>query len=583
MIKKDRRGLFKSMLKTLVLFLLVSLSLSVFHLFELHAYDKEFHLERLFNLAEQIKQGVWKPIVTPFILDGYGYATDLFYGNFYLYPFAWLIAMGVNHKISFFLLNVTINLMTLWIAYLSANKLFLFFDKELDPSKAHQRGVLFSLASTLFISRIFNVFIRCLIGEMMGSAFLPIVFIGICDFLKGKPKKMNIYLVAGFSFTLITHIISFVINVTVFLVFLILNYKAWVLKKEKWVELLASVLASIGITAFFLFPLAEQLLSNEFRYQTYNPHGLLSEHSFLILPTNSIFIPCLIQTILIFGLLKGFKYSKKLKKEERFIAKTFMLFIYSLTLSTNLFPWPLFDHVFPINMIQFPFRLLNWSSVFLGIGVTFFFLTQPKFLNIEFSSFKKQIMIILGPACLSIMICLTQAKFIEWMKEENKKLEELGFLSVLLNSTEKMDLMPEKIQAEIGQGEYLPSQLNLELLTKRSDELIINNQTSTLFDYRMNGLSYEWTNDRVVNDVQIIKFPVVFYKGYVVEINHEQIPITQSSDGLIQIEFSQPISLDKDTVLTVNYQGTTLQSMSYWISLGTFTLVVVTMIKKRKE
>ena len=583
MIKKEKINILsKQMIKTTILFLLVSSLASIFYLLEYYDDDAFFHLERLINLSKQIKEGVWKPIVNPFYLDGYGYGVNLFYGNIYLYPFAWLISIGMKETVAFFLLNMSIIFLSLWIAYFSANKLFLLFDKQTSLLQPHQQSVFFALTTTLFFSRVFNVAVRGAIGEIVASAFLPIVLLGIFRFLKEKPAKLNFYLIMGFSLTLITHLVSFVINGVFFLVILILNYKDWFFKKEKWVELLTSILISIGITASFLFPLIEQLLSNEFFYQTHNPHGLLSERAFAILPTNSLLISCAIQVVFIVGITIGFKYSHKLKQEEQLIAKSLMLFIYSLTLATNLFPWQLFDHLFPITMIQFPFRLLNWSSLFFGIGTTCFFLTQSKFFNFNFSSFRKKIIIILGVFVLSISSFLVEKKLLEEKRNEIQTKEEWNAFIDSLGLFRGNSLIPETIRINIGQGEYLPNRLDISLLKTRDCQLVINNSKTENVAYKINGMKQEWALDSSIEGVQTIQIPIIYYKGYEVRLNDQTTPYSQSLNGLIQIEFSQPISLDKDTVLTVNYQGTTLQSMSYWISLGTFTLVVVTMIKKRK-
>ena len=584
---EEKSFLLNQIIRTTLLFSVVSLIFSVWYLFDLlyinQHDDAIFHLERLINLSEQIKEGVWKPIANPFALDGYGYATDLFYGNFYLYPFAWLISKGATPTLSLSLLSILIQFTTLWVAYFSAPRLIKCFNLKLNSIEIHQLSIYFSLFIALFFSRVYNMVNRFAIGELVGSIFLPVVMVGIFSFINEKPKKINKWLVAGFSLTLISHLISFLVNSIIFLILLVIDYKKWFFRKEKWLELINSIILSILSTSFFFFPLLEQLFSNEFLYRFFQPHGLISEQAIDILPTDSVLIPCLIQIGLFFIGRLLFKHSYSLPKTERLTIQLFSLFCYSLTLVTDLFPWELFNECFPITTIQFPFRLLNWSSFFFAFGGIIFFQANSTFLTFDFSSYKRKVGILLGGGLFSLLICLSQ---INRQFEETNQLtinqEQNNFNQTLESHDGLNHLIPKYTQYEIGRGEYLPSCLDIALLKTRDARLMINNNKAENIIYQFNGITQEWILDSNIENVQTIQIPIIYYKGYEVRMNGQIIPYSQSTNGLIQIDFVQPTTLTEETILTVSYTGTITQSVSFWISFGTLTTTIILIIKKRK-
>ena len=53
--------------------------------------DLTFHLNRLAGLANAFEEGQILPKIYPYANFGFGYATPLFYCDFFLYPFAVLL------------------------------------------------------------------------------------------------------------------------------------------------------------------------------------------------------------------------------------------------------------------------------------------------------------------------------------------------------------------------------------------------------------------------------------------------------------------------------------------------------------
>lgn len=565
---KPSDGKIPSKVKLLSLFIFLSVFVSGIYLFEcFYGDDAPFHFERLQSLAKQLQEGVWRPIVNPFVLDGYGYANDLFYGNFYLYPFAGLIALGMDANVAYFLLSVTLQFATLGVAYFSAIPLFNLLFNTTDLKRQHQRAAYFSLLMFFYFSRLYNVASRFAIGEVVAMIFVPLLVVGILTFLKEPAKKVNHFLALSFSLILLSHLISFVMACFVFGIILIIHYKQWFFQKQKWLELIRTIALTIGATSFFLFPLLEQLVSNEFFYQVKNPHGALSQRAFSVIGTESVFIPLAIQGGLIGLMIWLFKRTRSMKQEEALTIRMFILFIYTLLLTTDLFPWQLLNEVFLIKMIQFPFRLLNISSVFFALGGTMFFSTQTSFLGIRLTSFKKNIGYIIGGGGLIFLIvfgnnAVSQYRVYQVQISENPEIES----AVILPPSYLDSVDDYYTPFSIGKGEYLPSRLDSEQLKHREATLKFDGDTSISTHHQMKGITYEWVIEETIPTVNQIELPVIFYKGYQAWVNHEGLPISQSLNGLVQIEAEDGLSLQAGDQVSLRYVGTKLQTWSRFTS-----------------
>lgn len=555
-------------IKLLSLFIFISVLVSTVYLFEcLYGDDAPFHFERLQSLAKQLQEGVWQPIANPFVLDGYGYANDLFYGNFYLYPFAGLIALGVDVKVAYFLLSVSLQLITLGVAYVSSISLFNLLIKTKDTKLQHQRAIYFSLLIFFYFSRLYNVASRFAIGEVVAMIFVPLLAVGILTFFKEPAKKVNPFLTLGFSLLLLSHLISFVMACFVFGIFLIIQYNQWFFQKNKWLELIRTMLLTIGVTSFFLFPLLEQLASNEFFYQVKNPHGTLSQRAFSLIGTDSVWIPLGIQGCFIGLIVWIFKRTRNIKQEEALIIRFFSLFIYTLSLTTDLFPWQLVDDVFLIKMIQFPFRLLNLSCVFFALGGALFFSTQSSFLGIPLTSFEKNMGYIIGSGTLIFMIVLGNNAMSQYRvyQIQTSDTPDITASSISLPSyLETVDYYYTPLS--IGQGEYLPSCLDSEQLKNRDAQLKLDGQRTVLATHQMKGISYEWVIEEAISSVDSLECPVIYYKGYQGWLNDEELLLSQSSNGFIQMEMTDGVSLKSGDRLILRYVGTEIQTWSRFIS-----------------
>ena len=77
--------------------LLISFAFCILLLFD-HLYigaDLGFHISRIKGLADSLSAHQLTAYISPYTNNGFGYAMGLFYGDIFLYPFAFLYLVGV--------------------------------------------------------------------------------------------------------------------------------------------------------------------------------------------------------------------------------------------------------------------------------------------------------------------------------------------------------------------------------------------------------------------------------------------------------------------------------------------------------
>ncbi|MGG5342461.1 hypothetical protein IGI58_001584 [Enterococcus sp. AZ020] len=312
--------------------------------------DYHFHQNRIEGLAQSLAHGIWLPKISYFFIGGYGYASSLFYPDFYLYIPALLRVAGFSLATSFLFFATMINLGTFGITYLSGRIMGL----------PKLKSYLFSLLYTLSIYRLQDFFNRQAIGELLAMGFFPLVLASLSLLKAGKVQNWWLLTIAMTGIGL-AHFISLEI-VSIFIgLYVLLNARCFV-KKQTLTALLKATIVTIFLLAFYLVPVFEQMSRITFQV-TANPLTLISDRSYALgeLLANSfenrVFhaSSANIGLILLVGLLVNGVMLFKQKNVERDLLFLSFLFMF---MTTNLFPWQLFDQT-PLNTIQFPWRFLS--------------------------------------------------------------------------------------------------------------------------------------------------------------------------------------------------------------------------------
>lgn len=145
-------------------------------------HDLDFHLNRIMALANGLEAGhIFVPIQTE-VLNGYGYASPLFYSQLFLYLPAILYNLAVPIQVCYQIYAILVNILTCGIAYYS-------FKGIVRDNQIAAAGALIYLLSSY---RITNLFIRAAIGGIHCDGILSIDCVWFCAHLyRGRYKVGN--------------------------------------------------------------------------------------------------------------------------------------------------------------------------------------------------------------------------------------------------------------------------------------------------------------------------------------------------------------------------------------------------------
>lgn len=501
-----------------------------------YAHDIEFHYGRIIGLSRTIKNGDFLALIHDYFY-GYGYATGLFYSNFYFYPFAILSNLGLSYMTSFKIMYLVINIITTLTIYYSLKNI----------TKDDKISL---LGTTLYMFsgyRILDIYPRGAMGEILSFMIIPLVILGLYELIYRDYKKWYIFSIS-FVLLLLCHLITtFLVGVFCF-IFILCNYKKFIEDKNRIKYLIISGIVGVLLGGFFLFPIIEQKINgniNIFLGQSYflPQDQIVSIKDFLI-PTG--FFNKHIGFVLVFLLpIRYFIKKKNIKKEDlnllKFADIFFILGIIAWISTTKLFPWKLIGN--KLDFIQFPWRLLIITTTFL----TFTYIIYYKLLD------NKKVKIYVKYSVIVISILYISAYSVQY---------------AIINYNRSS--FPENV---IGTGEYLPYETDLERLNLDTPKYKTNNSDLRVI-YDKKGTTVNIKYDKNYKDDTYIEIPLFNYLGY----TSTGAKLENGNNNLIRLVLN-----DKKGTIKVYYKKTNIQKVSYIVSTITLIGLVIFIIKEKRR
>ena len=326
--------------------------------------DLMFHANRFYAIFQSIEFGTFPFYINTHTLNEYGYAANLFYPDFMLIPFALfipLIGLASSYKLIIFTHTILCGILSYWcIRKVTKDNIIAF---------------LFSLLYTFAIYRIIDFSYRGALGEYISFTFLPIIFWGLYEIIYGDYKHKWYIIAIGFTCLIYTHLLSALLIFLIVCIILIICYKAIIKTPSRLIYLSIAGVVSLLLSAFFLFPMFEQLRDNSFYFQTHPLAEEIGPQSYAVrrilwgmfsgLTDQKLRIET-IGILLMIPLL--FRIAIKGKQPYLKFADISMIFGFILIFAvSDQFPW----YSFPFNklaILQFPFRLLQPASFLLAFS-----------------------------------------------------------------------------------------------------------------------------------------------------------------------------------------------------------------------
>lgn len=364
-----RRVLLAALMGTVVLVSLPALSG-----FASYGIDLEFHLSRISGVASALRSGQFPVRIYPDLLNGYGYASPIFYGDLLLYLPALLYLLGLPLYAAYNFYVVLVNLLTAAIAFVCFFKMF-------------RRDWLAGAGTILYLTasyRIFNLYYRPALGEYSAEIFFPLLLYGFWALLSSdaaprQQKRAWLPLALGFTGVIQTHVIS--TEITAVFAALFCLCLAWrTFRPGALLTLAKGALCTILLNLWFLVPFFSFLGGN---YRCTDSSELYDAGFYALSPTQMLtFWDSDMQNIRIgAALLLGallylfcrLFWQQLPQRESRLGLAALAGSAAAFFLSSALFPWSRLDDVLGVTAahylcaVQYPFRYLAILSLLLPV------------------------------------------------------------------------------------------------------------------------------------------------------------------------------------------------------------------------
>jgi len=348
------------------------------------AGDLGYHLMRVEGIKDGILSGQFPIRISPQWQQGYGYASPIFYGETVLYIAALFRLIGFTVTTSCRMFMAVVTVATVLISYECYKKIF---------NEAYV-GVLCSLLYSLSVYRVYKTYYCGSWGECFGVMFLPLIIYGFYrvftqDIHEKSYRRSWIPLTAGFTMLIQSHLLTCEM-VGFFTIILCIILWRRVFRKETFIVLAKTVIYSMLLSAWFIIPFADYMMTGDFVIhhvsgRTIQSRGLYPAHLFFTFFKNggtvffesegmadsaatgvgiALVVPLFIMLYMFFaGKTKGLSAGEK---RLGIIAGVFSAL--AMAMSLSMFPW---DRIQSINgitatlvsSIQFPNRFLTIANI----------------------------------------------------------------------------------------------------------------------------------------------------------------------------------------------------------------------------
>ena len=355
--------------------------------FLLQGHDLRFHLYRIINLSQSLRQGQIPQRIQAEMLNGYGYAAPLFYGELFLLFPALLLLIGVPVQMAYQMYAVAVTLATCIIAYWCFSKMTGDWKKSLFGAALY----------TLSAYRIINVILRAAVGEYTAMAFFPLILYGFYRIYTAPDREkitLGGYLpiTLGLTGILQSHSLSCEI-VALFIVAGVLVHIKKTIQLQRFIALAKAALLTLLLNAWYLIPFVQSLLSTKLNLVGANAesNAPYPMQIFAVFPDvlggsygrgtqqelPMMIGPALAVALVIWLFWRIHQGGSEKKEPGSGSVSTFFLWgAAALLLSTTLIPWNNLESISPVlcelaMMIQFPMRYLGIAGCFLVFGAVF--------------------------------------------------------------------------------------------------------------------------------------------------------------------------------------------------------------------
>lgn len=504
------------------------------------------HICRIIGTEQTLADKQFLPMIMSNLCNNFGYSWNIFYSPLTAY-------MSVVLRIFNFSYVNCLKLCMFVIVLLSG---LTMYKLTLRITKNKKLATLASIIYILAPYRITDMYIRTALAELASFIFIPIVFEGLYIIVNEEKKSYKLAL--GAAGLILTHQVIAMYTVIICFAYLIVFFKKLKSKtvlKNVGVNLLFCIL----MTSFYWVGLLQHYFSTS--YEVFVPGRMEREEVLIFYKAkfSQLFITSSEQTMIyaigllsVIGLVLTPIAYKKVPEEYK---KTYMFFLITgvilIGMTLSIFPFEKLPQA--LTMLQFTFRLFTFTSFF------FAFVVATNF-AILIKNFKTLDIVVL--LTISILLLVPYKSKLDFNLKDNEER--------LINGV-RITENTGRVHAGMASMEYLPTKAfkNLKYIANRKYEVIVlDNNEAVISDYtkQASNMNCKISN---INKETTIELPYIYYLGYRVYANGQEIKYTESDNGFIQINIA------KDSQIKVKYLGTNEMLISYAVSIISFATIIV--------
>lgn len=522
-------------------------------------HDTFFHVSRIEQYAKALQHGQILPAIYPYENGGFGYGSPLFYSDIFLLLPAILHNLGLvlvdSYKLTVFLAS-----------FFSGITMYMLASKFTSKSSIRLLAVAAYLFSNYHIT---DIYVRGALGEVFALVGIPLILSGLYEIFETNQKYSFSYLI-GLVITVLSHNLSFLLCFTLVIIICIIYLPKCSFDRYKL--LVSESMLACLLTAFYTFPMIEQLKSQQFYLNYYASSSALENHAMAywqFFANQTVFglsgnqykaSNAMVVNIGLFLSIAPISYLFLAKKEKQpFITSMLVLGWICMLFPAQIFPWKYMSFV---RVLQFPWRLNMLALPLLCV---------PAVIGIENLTHKLKYV----PICLILLLSLegiyhlypaTKRTFImphntTWQEVTNGKLIDPYYSA-------------QYMRVELAGGDYLPYhspdfRSYTKTIQTTSAETVT---TGEWIDYGR----YRFT----ITNPQTIVLPITYYKGYIIHNidTAEVLETTLSKNGLVSV------TIPSAGTYVCQYQNTIIRIVSIWISILTCMISFGYIIyRKRKK
>ena len=546
---------------TFIIILIVSLFVAIPSIKMNIQYDDGIqHVCRLIGTERSIKEGNIFSTIISNLCNNFGYSWNLFYSPLTAY-------LPLIFRMFGFSYGDCLRLFLLFCSIASGYSMYFFVKKilqkkDIDDDKKHYISL---LAASFYICapyRISDMYIRVAIAEVASFIFIPIIWNGIYSIFNYKEITGRKYILCfGIVGLMLSHTLITFYMAIICAIYVICNYKK--IDKHIIIQLLKNILLALAITAFYWIPLVESKLSCD--YEVFNQSHMVRENVLVKLKVSLLELIWLkddriayfLGIPLLLGIMLTINIVKKKKIQD---VQSYFFFLITgiicVILTMDFIPFEKFPSF--MKMMQFSFRLLEFSSFFLSVIAAIN-------IGLFFKEFTFAKMLIIALVIMDLIIPI------------NKNIDyQNGYISEndLIQGV-RVTSSTGRVHAGCASFEYLPSKAfnNRKYIEDREDvPIAYNNQV--ISNYEKNGLTMKFDMEGTGE----VELPYIYYIGYCVRVNGAKVKTNESDNGFIKINVTE----EKSSV-TVDYEGSTLMKISLIVSIVSLLSILVKKIMDLRQ